>query len=614
MKTKSILGFVGIVAALAFATSAMAATFSTNLTVGSTGADVKALQVVLNASADTQVSASGVGSAGNESSYFGALTKAAVIKFQLKNGISPAVGYVGSITRAVLNGTTAVVVVAPTTPAASALCPNGMTLASNCATAPATAVVAVALCPNGMTLASNCTSAVVAAVVSGAGDMSVVEISTDVKNHLVEGRADVKGLGFKIEAKDSDIKVTNMKIVMTHSEAGPTYLDRYASDVSVWMNGAKVATVLASEFNKDSTGVYSKSIALANAIVKKGISNKATFYITTSGISNIDSADMDAWWTVKVQDFRFVDGTGVMMTYQPDPTIENLLTVKDITTVGDVTLVISKGSASPLAQNIQVSNTSSTPDVLLLEIKVKSTGAAMTFDALNISLSTDAEFMSNILGDLRLMDGTTQLASFSSASTTADSEVVTFNLDSTYTISAGATKTFKVVARINDVDNFEEGESLTASYLSTTRFEVESTRTEIEEDGSAIGEPQTFFSKGAIVKFVSDSYVPGVDGANGTISLTFTVTVFGENDIVISSTDTEGPTAVMATVTGPTPVDSIVTSSSLVVDINGDFTVAAGDTKTFTLSKKIEVPTGFVSLKIDSVAGTTVSNVKTRTY
>lgn len=32
--------------------------------------------------------------------YFGSLTKDAVIKFQIKNNISPAVGYVGPITRA----------------------------------------------------------------------------------------------------------------------------------------------------------------------------------------------------------------------------------------------------------------------------------------------------------------------------------------------------------------------------------------------------------------------------------------------------------------------------------------------------------------------------------
>lgn len=77
-------------------------TFNTNLQVGQTSTDVMNLQKVLNASSDTQVSTSGAGAPGAESSYFGAKTKAAVIKFQLKNNL-PGTGFVGPMTRNVLN-------------------------------------------------------------------------------------------------------------------------------------------------------------------------------------------------------------------------------------------------------------------------------------------------------------------------------------------------------------------------------------------------------------------------------------------------------------------------------------------------------------------------------
>jgi len=77
-------------------------TFTKNLTLGSKGPDVKALQQFLN-SKGYIVAKSGAGSPGNESEYFGPATKAALIKFQRDNNITPAYGYFGPKTRAVVN-------------------------------------------------------------------------------------------------------------------------------------------------------------------------------------------------------------------------------------------------------------------------------------------------------------------------------------------------------------------------------------------------------------------------------------------------------------------------------------------------------------------------------
>ena len=83
-------------------TSTAVAVFKANLTIGSLGSEVKALQEFLNARGYT-IAASGPGSPGNETTRFGALTKAALIKYQKAKGIKPAVGYFGPLTRAAVN-------------------------------------------------------------------------------------------------------------------------------------------------------------------------------------------------------------------------------------------------------------------------------------------------------------------------------------------------------------------------------------------------------------------------------------------------------------------------------------------------------------------------------
>ncbi len=70
-----------------------------DLELGMAGEDVRNLQKLLNANG-FKLSETGVGSAGNETNFFGTLTKNALAKYQAAHGVNPSIGYFGPITRA----------------------------------------------------------------------------------------------------------------------------------------------------------------------------------------------------------------------------------------------------------------------------------------------------------------------------------------------------------------------------------------------------------------------------------------------------------------------------------------------------------------------------------
>lgn len=112
-KLEEVFGGKGVPAASVANPSPVAAAvspvFNSTLSRGAENADVKRLQQLLNSDPDTRISASGIGSPGNETNFFGTATENAVKKFQAKYGIvssgdpaSTGYGMVGAKTRAKL--------------------------------------------------------------------------------------------------------------------------------------------------------------------------------------------------------------------------------------------------------------------------------------------------------------------------------------------------------------------------------------------------------------------------------------------------------------------------------------------------------------------------------
>jgi hypothetical protein len=206
------------------------------------------------------------------------------------------------------------------------------------------------------------------------------------------------------------------------------------------------------------------------------------------------------------------------------------------------------------------------------------------------------------------------------------------NLSDPYNkIAADTTSTYTVVVDLKGLTggNYLSGNILTASFVNgdiqlPANFSIQDVNGDqlvsgsTVRVGSAIGNTQTLLTTGALVTYVSSSYTAYDPGGptDGTVSLTFTVKAFGDTDVTMSEnqgsseTVAAGNNVVSYTVDGAAATGSLITSNTATAS-GGIFTVSAGDTKTFTLGVKFGVSSGFVRLTINSVDGTTVSNVKT---
>lgn len=99
-------------------TGSVSAALSRDLSLGTENDDVKRLQQFLNENGFS-VSVDGPGSPGNETTYFGPATQAALARFQAAHGIAPAAGYFGPLSRGKITELTFAAPVPETTPRAT---------------------------------------------------------------------------------------------------------------------------------------------------------------------------------------------------------------------------------------------------------------------------------------------------------------------------------------------------------------------------------------------------------------------------------------------------------------------------------------------------------------
>ncbi len=602
---------------------------TTTLRAGSRGAEVQCLQTIVGINPD---------------GAFGPLTKARVIAWQANNGLV-ADGVFGPMSRAVWMGYVFNPITYPAgctsnmgySSTTGLSCSGSVNLPAGCYSGNAFSVTTGLPCsivslPLGCTTIMGyspttgikCDSEVSpntnssSLLQGGAGDISISSTSVDVEKEVAEEKTE-KVLAFRVEAEDSDVRLTNLRVIVENNNTANSNRrpDRYMSEIQIMMGNKKVASISPADMTRDGD-VYSKSITLDNAIVREGLSARENFYVLFKALNSIDSDDMDADWGVGIESIRFIDGAGLVTTYGSNVNIfsgspaNHGIKFIDPATSGEVRLRTSLGSNNPSERSIQVNEFTNTNDVILLEFRLEAESAGMEVESIDIDITSGTENISDILADLKLMRGNTTLADVTAFSNST-TQTVTFDLYDTLVIDEDDTETLKVVARILRQDgNFLSGEKIRVS-VDTDGIEVEDSNGNeiVNFIGSANGYNQTLFVNGADIDFVSStSNTTNQNNTSRDFVLVFDVLAIGEDlEIDRSVFNNQGSASqdlmdIDYAISG-SGTNSSSTSLSSNASLSGNvYKVFEGQTRRFTLTVNVTTDTtGQKRIVLSNVAG-----------
>ncbi len=573
------------VAVLAFAmiAGAQGYTFNANLTVGSTGADVVALQTWLVANG---FSIPAISSGATAKGYFGSQTKAAVVAYQTSKGI-PSTGFVGPLTRGALNAGGGAASVGVTT------CPAGFTCTAN-----TTTPVAV-VCPPGYTCTANpgtTGTTVTVGQVTTPGVAGTIDLSNGsyVGNGTAVNDGQEVDLGsLALQTGASDMQVTSASVDFN---VRPWL---YMTSISVRDTSGKVLAQVdnlnQSMFSEITVGTdYRLSIPM-NFVIPKTTKVIAVLH-GTFATSNRSATSI----AITRADVRATDGTGVTLTSTTGTLAATVMYVAYGGQQGS-SLLVSIDSSSPSQGNIQTSSgNTQTQNVLLGVYKIKSQNVNATLQGLSINAQVGAAAgvaatggVGGSLSAFQLKAGSTLLTSGTVATPTASTSVVTF---SNFNLALPANTYVPVsiyVTVAGAVNGVSASTSLVAAAANITGIDSSSNALTVSTASTIVSSNQTFTLNGVNLTNLSMGTVNQAAGSTGgvvafTQDFIYTLNA-GNTDLYVSKT----PSLAM----GTTTLGSVATSSLLTGTVSAsgtntgdnttDWIVPSGTSRTFTITANI---------------------------
>lgn len=573
-------------------------TWTRSLNTGDTGADVMKLQQFLNSDAETRVAASGAGSAGMETEYYGPATGAAVAKFQTKyrSDILTPLGLVNATT-----------FFGPSTMAkANALC----------AAAPA------------MDDDSDDDDMMDDDDASDDDDdnspMSGDEASLedfDAKDgddtELQEGQENAPVAEFEFDVEDGDVKIQRVDVAFDPG-SGNDEMDPWDTfeTVSLWVDGDMIAEMDVDdedewEEDEPNTGDYRVRFTGLDQMFRDGDTAEIVVGVSVQG--SVDGTDDGEDWDVFIptDGIRGRDGAGVdQFTGDTSDTVDF-----DIEEEGaDDELKIKSSSNDPDSTTLQVEDDEKSDwlTVMIFDLDTDDSTSDIEVEDLEVDIAatedgTTATSTALLINDVRLVVDGEEVGDLGTV-VHGTTGVFPFDFDNNeFVIDAGDRQEVEVQVEFLQLDPTLEGATVqvTVDNGGSSAEGADDLIAGTDITGSATGEEHTLRTAGVILDLVStdETFVENNDATTtdneGTFELVFDVTAF-EQDVFIEMTTDRSTTTTNQGVnyvitSGGAEVLTGTASANLDSDADDDgtyFRVDEGETERFTLTVDFDPATG----------------------
>jgi len=567
-------------------------TFTANLTVGSRGADVVALQSWLEAKGYL------VMPVGVAKGYFGGLTRAAVARFQAANSISPAVGYFGPTTRGVVNAMVAT---------------GGSTTGGT---------------TTGGTTTGGTTGSTSGTITTpGVEGTLTVELATtpSAGSTIREGDLKASIIGVDVTAKTSDIRVERVKIDLGSSSN--VYTKVFSK---IYLTDPSGNVLASSDLNSNTvikdSGEYYITLSGFGYVVPKDV--RRTLTVKADLYGSVDSTITTQTVTIPANGVRGVDGAGIDQYGAAGALVRSLSIGQNL--ADSATFQLSLSGSTVKSTDVIANggaNNNEADQVTLGSVDVRAEKDNVLFTDFTVTINKTGLGAATAT-TAYLFDGSNQVASASVNATTGVANFTNFDLS----VPKDTTKTLTIKVDIRNADATSASFTVTSGAISAENSQGSS----ITATGSATSNVAVVRNVGPVFTLLSKSVTRNAGasyaGATSSVSATFNVQVkaVGGDITFGTQSSTTNPMFVFGVYKGSSltalnvaSTSSLTLPSSGVVDLgNNSFKVQQNNTVTIPVNFLVEsrTPAGALlstdnyAVGIQQINWISAGAVKTSTY